>query len=91
MSPRKTTIYPRSNTEIIALLKSLGFKKKYGVGRSKHPQKYFHPTRRNQDLSDKPFVLVTHQYFDANGVRLMKKLQNWGFTEDELKEKCKSI
>lgn len=86
MAPR--TVYPRSNEEIIALLKALGFKKKGGTGRGKHPQKYYHPKRRNQDLNDKPFVLVTHYYFDDNGKRLMKKLKNWGFNKKELEDKC---
>lgn len=86
MSPK--TVYPRSNKEIVSLLKSLGFKKKLGIGRSKHPQKYYHPTRRNKDLNDKPFILVTHEYFDANGQRIMKKLRNWGFTKKEIEDKC---
>jgi len=50
-----------------------------------------HPTRRNQNLDDKPFILITHEYFDANGQRLMKKLLNWGFTKEELEEKCKNL
>jgi len=89
MAPR--TIYPRSNAECVALLLLLGFKKKWGTGRSNHPEKYFHPKRRNQNLSDKPFVLVTHEFFDANGQRLMKKLQNWGFTKEELELACQGI
>ena len=89
MAPR--TIYPRSNEECIALLKALGFRKKIGIGRSKHPQKYVHPKRKNQDLHDKPFVLITHEYFDANGKRLMKKLRHWGFSKEELEEKCKGL
>lgn len=89
MAPR--TVYPRSNDEIRALLKTLGFKKKRGIGRGKHPEKYEHPKRQNQVVSDKPFVIVTHQYFNANGQRLMKKLQNWGFTEEEIKLACQGI
>ena len=77
--------YPRSNDECVALLRALGFKRKLGTGRGKHPQKYLHPTKRNQNLADKPFVLVTHEYFDENGKRLMKKLRSWGFSEEELK------
>jgi hypothetical protein len=84
-------VYPRSNAECIALLRALGFKKKLGTGRGNHPQKYYHPKRRNQNLNDKPFVLVTHEYFDANGKRLMKKLLNWGFTQEELNEKCREL
>jgi|GEM_PF-1446986 len=90
MAPRKS-IYPHSNVECVALLLALGFKKKRGIGRSKHPQKYVHPTRRNQNLEDKPFILITHQYFDANGQRLMKKLLNWGFTKEELEQCCKGL
>ncbi len=89
MTPR--TVYPRSNEECIALLKALGFRKKLGIGRSKHPQKYTHPRRKNQNLADKPFVLITHEYFAANGQRLMKKLLNWGFTKKELEKKCKGL
>lgn len=89
MSPR--TIYPRSNEECVALLKLLGFKKKRGIGRGKHPEKYYHPKRQNQRVGDKPFVLITHNYYDSNGQRLMKKLQNWGFSEEELKLACQGI
>jgi hypothetical protein len=89
MSPR--TVYPRSNEEIVLLLKALGFKRKLGTGRGPHPQKYFHPKRRNQNLENKPFILVTHVYFDANGQRLMKKLLNWGFTKREIEDKCKEL
>jgi hypothetical protein len=85
------TIYPRSNEECVALLLALGFKKKLGIGRSKHPQKYIHPTRRNQDVNDKPFVLVTHEYFDANGQRLMNKLKRWGFSDEELNRAFKEL
>jgi hypothetical protein len=88
MTARTTTIYPRSNEQCVRLLKALGFKKKFTIGRGKHPEKYHHPTRKNQDLSDKPFVLVTHEYFDAKGKRLMKKLRNWGFTKEELEDAC---
>ena len=85
------TVYPRSNEESVALLKALGFKKKKGIGRSKHPEKYTHPTRKNQNLDDKPFVLITHEYIDANGQRLMKKLRNWGFSKEEIESKCKDL
>lgn len=86
MAPR--TIYPRSNAACINLLLLLGFKKKRGIGRGKHPEKYYHPTRQNNQPGDKPFVIVTHEYFDANGQRLMKKLQNWGYTKVELELAC---
>lgn len=69
----------------------LGFKTKKGIGRSKHPKKYVHPKKRNQNLNDKPFILITHEYFDENGKRLMKKLQNWGFTKKELEDTCRDI
>ena len=82
------TIYPRSNTACVALLELLGFKKKRGIGRGKHPEKYVHPTRQNLVEGDKPFVLITHEFFDANGQRLMKKLQNWGWTKEELELAC---
>ena len=72
------------------ILKVLGFKKKLGTGRGNHPEKYYHPKRKNQNLEDKPFVLITHEFFDANGQRLMKKLQNWGFTKQELEEACRN-
>jgi hypothetical protein len=89
MAPQQ--IYPRSNAECVALLKALGFKKKLGTGRGPHPQKYYHPTKRNQNLNDKPFVLVTHEYFDEKAMSLMKKLENWGFTPEEIAEKCKNL
>lgn len=89
MSP--SPAYPKSNSECIALLRALGFKKKLGTGRGPHPEKYFHPTRRNQSLVDKPFVLITHEYFDEKAQRLMKKLENWGFTRDELEEKYRNL
>ena len=89
MAPR--TVYPRSNTEIVNLLETLGFKRKRGIGRGKHPEKYVHPSLANLRVGDKPFVLVTHEYIAANGQRLMKKLQNWGFTEYEIKQACKGI
>jgi len=57
-----------------------------GTGRGNHPEKYYHPTKRNQDLNDKPFVLVTHEYFDEKAKRLVKKLLSWGFTEAEIKK-----
>jgi hypothetical protein len=66
----------------------LGFEKKRGIGRGKHPEKYLHPTRQNLVEGDKPFILVTHEYFDANGQRLMKRLQHWGFTKNELELAC---
>jgi len=82
MSPKPS--YPHSNDECIKLLKELGFKKKLGTGRGKHPEKYIHPTKRNQNLNDKPFVLISHEYFDEKGKRLVKKLINWGFTKEEV-------
>jgi len=88
MAPVSATIYPRSNAQCVALLEALGFKRKLGTGRGNHPEKYYHPKKRNQDLNDKPFVLITHEYIGANGMRLMKKLQNWGFSEEELKAIC---
>ena len=83
------SIYPRSNAECAALLKARGFKKKFGSGRGNHPEKYMHPKRRNQSLNDKPFILITHEYFDANGKRIVKKLINWGFTKEEIQDACK--
>lgn len=85
------TIYPRSNAACVALLITLGFKKKRGIGRAKHPEKYEHPTRQNIRVGDKPFVIITHEYFPANGQRLMKKLQNWGFTKKELELACQGL
>lgn len=73
------------------MLKYLGFQKKHGVGRGKHPEKYIHPTRRNKSLDDKPFILITHEYFEEKAKRLMKKLENWGFTKEELQEATKHI
>ncbi len=74
--------YPRSNAECVALLKHLGFKKKLGTGRGKHPEKYHHPTIRNNNPNDRPFVLISHDYFDEKGKRLVKKLVLWGFDKN---------
>ena len=76
--------YPRNNAECIKLLEELGFKKKRGVGRGKHPEKYIHPTRQNLNPNDKPFVLISHEYFDEKSKRLIKKLENWGFSKEEI-------
>lgn len=83
MSPKPS--YPHSNQECIQLLKALGFKKKLGTGRGKHPEKYIHPTKRNENPNDKPFVLISHDFFDEKGKRLVRKLQNWGFPIDEIR------
>jgi hypothetical protein len=90
MSPK--ILYPQSNLECVKLLKYLGFRKKLGVGRGgKHPEKYEHPTRRNQNPNDKPFIIISHEYFDVKGKKLMKKLENWGFSATELQEAMKLI
>lgn len=81
--------YPKSNNECVCLLKNLGFKKKIGTGRGKHPEKYYHPKRRNQDLNDKPFVLITHEYFDEKAKKLIKRLENWGFSKEDIKNACR--
>jgi hypothetical protein len=72
----------------VSLVLILGCKKKLGTGRGKHPEKYFHPTRHNTQQGDRPFILITHEYFDAKGQSLMKKLLNWGFTKEELELAC---
>lgn len=82
MAPR--TVYPRSNAECVSLLLTLGFEKKGGIGRGKHPEKYFNRTRQNVVEGDRPFVIVTHEFFDELGMKMMKKLQNWGYTKDEI-------
>lgn len=82
MAPKPS--YPRSNAECVKLLKELGFKKKLGTGRGKHPEKYIHPTIRNQNPNDRPFVLISHEYFDEKGKRLVKKLQLWGFSKEQI-------
>ncbi len=82
MSPKPS--YPHSNDECVALLAHLGFKKKLGTGRGKHPEKYYHPTKRNENPNDKPFVLISHEYFDEKGKRLVKKLRLWGFPSEEI-------
>lgn len=78
--------YPHSNLECVRLLENLGFRKKFGTGRGKHPEKYMHPTRRNQNLNDKPFVLISHEYFEQKGKLLVSKLEKWGFTIEEINE-----
>lgn len=83
MSPKPS--YPHSNAECIKLLLALGFKKKLGTGRGKHPEKYTHPTKRNENSNDKPFVLISHDFFDEKGKRLVRKLINWGFPEDQIR------
>ena len=83
MSPKPS--YPHSNQECIQLLKVLGFKKKLGTGRGKHPEKYIHPTKRNENPNDKPFVLISHDFFDEKGKRLVRKLENWGFPIDQIR------
>ena len=83
MSPKPS--YPHSNQECVLLLKELGFRKKVGTGRGKHPEKYVHPTKRNENSNDKPFVLISHDYFDEKGKRLVRKLENWGFEKDKIR------
>lgn len=82
MSPKLS--YPHSNDECIKLLLALGFKKKLGTGRGKHPEKYIHPTKRNENPNDRPFVLISHDFFDEKGKRLVSKLIKWGFTRAEI-------
>jgi hypothetical protein len=89
MAPKR--IYPHSNAECEALLTTLGFRRKIGIGRGKHPIKYEHPTRLHIGSGDKPFVLITHNFFEQIGKRLMKKLLNWGFTQDEIEQACRGI
>jgi predicted RNA binding protein YcfA (HicA-like mRNA interferase family) len=85
------SVYPKSNKEIIKLLSKLGFKKKLGISRGKHPEKYHHPNRRNSDLNDKPFVIVSHDYFDEKAKKTVKKLENWGFSQEELEQVMKDL
>ncbi len=82
MAPKPS--YPHSNEECVLLLKARGFKKKVGTGRGKHPQKYIHPTFRNQNPNDRPFVLISHDYFDEKGKRLVRKLELWGFSKEKI-------
>ncbi len=56
-----------------------------GTGRGKHPEKYVHPTKRNENPNDKPFVLISHEYFDEKGKRLVRKLENWGFPKERIR------
>lgn len=77
-------VYPRSNAECVRLLLALGFRKKRGIGNAKHPEKYMHPKRRCICTNEKPFILVTHRYFDERGKKLMKKLECWEFTKKEI-------
>ena len=84
-------VYPRSNKECVALLKTLGFKKKRGIGNSKHPEKYIHKSRRSRCPNDKPFILVTHNYFDELGKKMMKKIECWGFTKREIIDAYNSL
>lgn len=90
MAPRP--VYPKSNLECVRLLLTLGFVKDNGIGRGKHPEKYHHPYRKNIAAPpDRPFVLLTHDYFDQLGKNLMKKLQNWGFTKDEIEAAYRGV
>jgi hypothetical protein len=82
MSPR--TPYPRSNADCVRLLRTLEFEKRQGIGRGKHPEKYFHNTRDNIVEGDQPFVILPHEFFDQLGMKLMKKLQNWGYSKGEI-------
>jgi hypothetical protein len=82
MSPKPA--YPHSNAECVKLLKELGFKKKFGTGRGKHPEKYIHPTIRNANPNDRPFVLISHDFFDEKGKRLVRKLELWGFPKEQI-------
>ncbi len=84
MSPRVKTKYPRNTAECVSLLIALGFAKKEGIGKGKHPEKYFHPTRNNTVPGDKPFIIIPHDYFDVLGMKIMKKLQNWDYTKEEI-------
>lgn len=89
MSPKPA--YPHSNKECVRLLLALGFKKKLGTGRGKHPEKYIHPTKRNENPNDRPFVLISHDYFDEKGKRLVRKLENWGFSKDLIRTIVESM
>jgi hypothetical protein len=85
------SVYPKSNKEIVTLLKRLGFSKKLGINRGKHPEKYQHLHRRNRDPNDKPFVIVSHEYFDEKAKKTVKKLENWGFSQEELEQVMKDL
>ena len=78
--------YPRSNAECVKLLLHLGFHLKRGTGRGKHPQKYMHSTRRSICLREPPFILITHDFWEQKGQVLMKRLECWEFTQDEIIE-----
>lgn len=90
MAPPQT-VYPRSKADCLRLLATLGFVKRRGIGRGKHPEKYYHPTRRNIRQGDKPFILITHEYYDELGMKIMRKLQNWDFTKAEIEAACSGI
>lgn len=85
------SVYPHSNAECVTLLSRLGFVRKRGIGNAKHPYKYVHPSRKHGCINDKPFVLITHYYFDELGKKLMKKIECWGFTSDEVKEALRRV
>ena len=89
MAPR--TVYPRSAADCVRLLLTLGFVKKDGIGRGKHPEKYQHPTRKNIVEGDRPFIIIPHEYFDQLGMKVMKKAQNWGFSKDEVEAALNGI
>lgn len=89
MAPR--IIHPRSNLECARLLLTLGFEKRSGIGRGKHPEKYFHNTRKNNIEGDRPFIIIPHLFFDELGIKLVKKLQNWGFTKKEIEDALRGI
>jgi hypothetical protein len=82
MSPR--TIYPRTINDCVDLLVTLGFTKKLGIGRGKHPEKYFNRKRKNVVTGDRPFIIIPHEYYDQLGMKIMKKLQNWSYTKEEI-------
>lgn len=84
-------IYPRSNKECECLLVSLGFKEVRGIGNAKHPKKYKHKKRRCKCPNEKPFFLITHNYFDELGKKMMKKLLCWDFTKEELIKACREV
>ena len=89
MAPR--TLYPRSSTDCVRLLTTLGFVKKFGIGRGKHPEKYYHPKRKNIVPGDRPFIIIPHEYFDELGMKVMKKLQNWEYTKQEVESALKGV